>query len=98
MIRLARLSIGRPRAALGFWAILAIALAMLGLGVRDSLSPSISVVPGSESSRAPASTQARQSFERISKVMGRWSWWPTTAPGVPPVSRPVPPIAPKGAS
>ncbi|MGZ8647951.1 MAG: MMPL family transporter [Solirubrobacteraceae bacterium] len=49
---MARLSIRRPRAALTFWAILAVALALLGLGVSDSLSPSISVVPGSESSRA----------------------------------------------
>ena len=52
MIRLARLSIRRPRAALTFWAIFAVVLSLLGLGVSDSLSPSISVVPGSESSRA----------------------------------------------
>ena len=52
MIRLARLSIRRPRAALTFWAIFAVVLSLIGLGVSDSLSPSISVVPGSESSRA----------------------------------------------
>ena len=52
MIRLARLSIRRPRAALAFWAIFAVVFSLLGLGVSDSLSPSISVVPGSESSRA----------------------------------------------
>jgi putative drug exporter of the RND superfamily len=52
MIRLARLSIRRPRAALTFWAIFAVVLSLVGLGVSNSLSPSISVVPGSESSRA----------------------------------------------
>ena len=52
MIRLARLSIRRPRAALAFWAIFAVVFSLLGLGVSDSLSPSISVVPGSDSSRA----------------------------------------------
>ena len=59
MIRLARLSIRRPRAALTFWAIFAVVLALLGLGVSDSLSPSISVVPGSESSRAQAALRVR---------------------------------------
>src|SRR4029079_3255320 len=52
MLRLASFSIRRPRAALTFWAIFAVVLALIGLGVSDSLSPSISVVPGSESSRA----------------------------------------------
>ena len=52
MIRLARLSIRRPRAALTFWAIFAVVLSLIGLGVSDSLSPSIAVVPGSDSSRA----------------------------------------------
>ena len=60
MIRLARLSIRRPRAALTFWAIFAVVLSLIGLGVSDSLSPSISVVPGSESSRAQ--TLAKSEF------------------------------------
>ena len=54
MIRLAKLSSRRPRAALTFWATFAVVLALLGVGVSDSLSPSIWVVPGSESSRAQA--------------------------------------------
>ena len=58
MIRLARLSIRRPRAALAFWAIFAVVLSLIGLGVSDSLSPSISVVPGSESSRAQTLSQS----------------------------------------
>jgi len=52
MIRLARLSIARPRAALLGWCVLAIALSLIGLGVAHSLSPTIVVVPGTESSRA----------------------------------------------
>lgn len=52
MIRLARLSIRRPRAALTFWAIFAVALSLIGLGISNSLSPSITVVPGTQSSRA----------------------------------------------
>jgi uncharacterized membrane protein YdfJ with MMPL/SSD domain len=52
MLTLAKLSIRRPRAALAVWAIVAVALTLIGLGVSGSLSPSIVVVPGSESSRA----------------------------------------------
>jgi RND superfamily putative drug exporter len=52
MLHLARLSISRPRAALAAWAALAVVLALIGLGVSNSLSPSIVVVPGTESSRA----------------------------------------------
>jgi len=52
MIRLARLSIRRPRAALLGWGVLAAILTVIGLGVAHSLSPSIVVVPGTESSRA----------------------------------------------
>ncbi len=52
MIRLARLSIRRPRGALLAWGLLAAVLAVIGLGVAHSLSPSIVVVPGTESSRA----------------------------------------------
>ncbi len=52
MIRLARLSIRWPRQALLAWGLLAAVLAVIGLGVAHSLSPSIVVVPGTESSRA----------------------------------------------
>jgi RND superfamily putative drug exporter len=52
MLHLAKLSIRRPRAALLAWAVIAVTLALIGLGVSNSLSPSIVVVPGSESSRA----------------------------------------------
>jgi RND superfamily putative drug exporter len=52
MIRLARLSIDRSRAALLAWGILAAALSVIGLGVSHSLSPSIVVVPGTEASTA----------------------------------------------
>jgi putative drug exporter of the RND superfamily len=52
MIRLARLSIAKPRASLLAWGAVAIVLALIGLGVSKSLSPTIVVVPGTESSRA----------------------------------------------
>jgi putative drug exporter of the RND superfamily len=52
MIRLARYSIRRPRETLLGWGALTVVLALIGLGVAHSLSPSIVVVPGTESSRA----------------------------------------------
>ncbi|HYM46209.1 MAG TPA: MMPL family transporter [Solirubrobacteraceae bacterium] len=52
MLWLARLSIRRPRQALLGWGAVAIALTVIGLGVARSLSPSIVIVPGTESSRA----------------------------------------------
>lgn len=52
MLKLAQLSIRHPRAALGGWGALAVALILVGAGVSSSLSPSITVVEGTESSRA----------------------------------------------
>ncbi len=52
MLHLARLSIRRPRQALLAWSVVVVALALIGLGISHSLSPSIVVVPGTESSRA----------------------------------------------
>ncbi len=52
MLRLAKVSIRFPVHAVVLWAFLAFALAAVGLGVSHSLSPSVTVVPGSESSRA----------------------------------------------
>jgi RND superfamily putative drug exporter len=52
MLRLAHLSIRRPRAALLAWGSLTVLLSIIGLGVAHSLSPSIVVVSGTESSRA----------------------------------------------
>jgi RND superfamily putative drug exporter len=52
MISLARLSIRRPTAALAAWVIVGVALSLIGLGVSKTLSPSVTVVPGTESSRA----------------------------------------------
>jgi putative drug exporter of the RND superfamily len=49
---LPRLSIAHPVRALLVWAALALALALIGLGVSDRLSPSMVVVPGTDSSRA----------------------------------------------
>ncbi len=52
MIRLAKVSIRFPVHAVVVWALLAFVLSAVGLGVSRSLSPSVTVVPGSESSRA----------------------------------------------
>ncbi len=52
MLFLARLSIRRPRAALAGWLAVAAALTLIGFGVSNTLSPSINVVPGTQSSRA----------------------------------------------
>jgi RND superfamily putative drug exporter len=52
MISLARLSIRRPKASLAVWLIVGVALSLIGFGVTKSLSPTISVVPGTESARA----------------------------------------------
>jgi RND superfamily putative drug exporter len=52
MLRLAKLSIRFPVHAIVVWAFVAFALTAVGLGVSRSLSPSVTVVPGSESSRA----------------------------------------------
>lgn len=59
MITLARLSIRRPKASLAAWGAVAVVLALIGLGVAKSLSPTIVVVSGSESSRAQHLTEAR---------------------------------------
>ena len=52
MIRLAKLSIRRPKASLAIWLIVGVVLSLIGLGVSKSLSPSVTVVPGTQSSRA----------------------------------------------
>ena len=52
MIRLARFSTRRPFVAFAIWLAVAAALAAIGLGVSYSLSPTIVVVPGSETARA----------------------------------------------
>jgi putative drug exporter of the RND superfamily len=52
MLRLARLSTRRPFVSFAVWLAVAVALAAVGLGVSSSLSPTIVVVPGSETARA----------------------------------------------
>jgi RND superfamily putative drug exporter len=52
MLSLARFSLRRPVAALAAWIGVAIALGLIGFGIESRLSPSILVVPGSESARA----------------------------------------------
>ena len=59
MLHLARFSIRRPVTALLAWGAVAIALSLIGFGVASSLSPSITTVAGSDSSRAQHLTQGQ---------------------------------------
>ena len=52
MIRLAELSIRRPKAALACWAAFAAIFIAIGLGLTDRLSPTMTFVPGTESTHA----------------------------------------------
>ncbi len=52
MVSLARFSIRRPKLALAGWLVVGVALTLIGLGVSSSMSPSVTVVPGTQSSRA----------------------------------------------
>ncbi|MFA9270827.1 MAG: MMPL family transporter, partial [Baekduiaceae bacterium] len=52
MLKLAQMSIRHPKTALAVWGALALVLILIGSGVSNSLSPSITVVEGTESSRA----------------------------------------------
>jgi RND superfamily putative drug exporter len=59
MLHLARFSTRRPVVAILLWFTVAAALAAIGLGVSRSLSPTIVVVPGSETSRAEQLAESR---------------------------------------
>jgi putative drug exporter of the RND superfamily len=52
LISLAKFSIARPKAALAAWLVVAAVLTLIGFGVSKSLSPTITVVPGTQSSQA----------------------------------------------
>ncbi|HUE26164.1 MAG TPA: MMPL family transporter, partial [Solirubrobacteraceae bacterium] len=58
MISLAKLSIRRPKAALAAWLTVAIVLSLIGFGVSSSFSPSVTVVPGTQSARAQQLAEA----------------------------------------
>ena len=52
MLHLARFAITRPKVSLAACIVLIGALVAIGAGIKDSLSPTVVVVPGTESSRA----------------------------------------------
>ena len=52
MIHLAQFSIRRPKLTLAVWGAFAAILVVIGLGVSDRLSPTMTFVPGTESTRA----------------------------------------------
>lgn len=61
MLRLARLSIARPRLSVALWAVVAIALSLAGLRISDSLSPS---------KAAPAGTEAAHAAQLVQREFG----------------------------
>jgi putative drug exporter of the RND superfamily len=52
VLTLARMSVRRPKSALAGWLLVAVVLTLIGFGVNNALSPSVTVVPGTQSSRA----------------------------------------------
>src|SRR5512132_3221646 len=71
MIALARLSLRRPVLALLAWTALVVALGGVGFGVAHQLSPSILVVPGSESARAEHLANAQFGPSQLTPILLR---------------------------
>ena len=71
MIALARLSLRRPALALLAWTAIAVALGAVGFGVAHQLSPSILVVPGSESARAEHLANAQFGPSQLTPILLR---------------------------
>ena len=59
MIALARLSIRRPRAMIAVWLVVAAVLTLIGFGVSNTLSPTVTVVPGTQSAQAQRLAEAQ---------------------------------------
>ncbi len=59
MISLAKWSIRRPKTALAIWLLVAAGLVWLGFGVTNTMSPTITVVKGTESARAQTLADAQ---------------------------------------
>ena len=69
MLTLARFSIRRPKIALAGWLLIAAVLTVVGLGVSSALSPSITVVPGTQSSRAQQLADAQFGQSQLVPIM-----------------------------
>jgi RND superfamily putative drug exporter len=69
MIGLAKLSIRRPKMSLALWSLTAIVLTLIGFGVSSTLSPSITVVPGTQSSRAQQLANAQFGPSQLVPIM-----------------------------
>src|SRR5262245_34517865 len=69
MLTLARFSVRRPVAALLAWIGVALALGLIGFGIESRLSPSILVVPGSESARAEHLANARFGPTQLTPIL-----------------------------
>ena len=72
MLKLARISVKRPKLALAAWSVVAVVLVLIGFGVSHSLSPSVTVVPGTQSSSAQqlANAQVRAEPARADPAPG----------------------------
>jgi RND superfamily putative drug exporter len=71
MIALAKFSLRRPVLALLAWTALAVALGAVGYGLEHRLSPSILVVPGSESARAEHLANAQFGPSQLTPILLR---------------------------
>jgi RND superfamily putative drug exporter len=71
MITLARFSLRRPVLALLAWTALAVAFGAVGFGVEHRLSPSVLVVPGSESARAEHLANAQFGPSQLTPILLR---------------------------
>ena len=69
MIALARLSLRRPVLALLAWTALAVSLGAIGFRIEHRLSPSILVVPGSESARAEHLARAQFGSTQLTPIL-----------------------------
>jgi putative drug exporter of the RND superfamily len=69
MVRLARISIRRPKGTIAIWVVVAIVLSLIGLGVDKQLAPTNTVVAGTESSRAQHLANAKFGPSVLTLVM-----------------------------
>jgi putative drug exporter of the RND superfamily len=69
MLTLARFSLRRPVLALIAWGLVAVSLGAVGFGIEHRLSPSILVVPGSESARADHLARAQFGPTQLTPIL-----------------------------
>jgi RND superfamily putative drug exporter len=83
MITLAKFSIRKPKTALLIWVVLAGALTAIGLGVSSTLSPTISVISGTQSSRAQDLGKAQFGPTQLVPILLEGPKWALDSQGPP---------------